>query len=217
MPAYSYLNGRLSIKGTIQNVQTWSINIGFTGPGTVTNTDLSTWLASLDTAIATWWNTGNGVKYVNPSYVQCTSSSAEYYAANSAVPMAQAAHTFASALPGNSTSYLPTQCAAVHSLHTNAAGRSNRGRLYVPVTGALLSSGPVLGTSNVDAMASSMSTLLHAINISSLAASAPQVIVRGSSVLSGYPVTSLSVDNEVDIQRRRADKLFASYTKTVTV
>jgi hypothetical protein len=74
----------------------------------------------------------------------------------------------------------------------------------------------VLATSQADAGANSTAALITAINASTFAGSAVSTIVAGTISLPGS-VTHVRCDNEMDIQRRRADKLVATYSKVTTV
>jgi hypothetical protein len=102
------------------------------------------------------------------------------------------------------------------ALQTALGGPHQRGRIYVPAVGASMFSPHVLATSQADAAANSTATLITAINASTFAASAVSVIVAGSISLPG-DVIQVKCDNEMDIQRRRADKLVATYSKVTTV
>ena len=216
--AFSYKSGRLTIFGSISTTQSWSINFGFEpGGADPSSSDLSTWLPTLDTPISTWWNTANGPKACNSSDTLVTGVRAEFYDAGASVPIASASHSFGTALAGFNSQYSPTQTSMCHTLLSAYSGQHYRGRVYVPTTALTLGSNHQPSSTFVDALSVSMANLIHAINISTLAASAPLVCIRGTGALSPSTVTSVRVDSEPDVQRRRADKVLASYTKTTSV
>lgn len=215
MPSLGYRHIRLSIYGTINTTQSWSINIS-TQPtaATVTNSDLASWLTAIDSAVqTTWWG---AVKALNAGQSNLLGIRASYYAAGSTTAAAAADHPFASLIAGTGPALMPTQSACVVSLLTNQSGRHYKGRLYVPVTGVTMTGTFKLSNGNVDTVNTFTAGLMTTLNATAVAGAANQVIVAGA-VSSPAAVLSCRTDNEVDIQRRRADKILASYFKTTSV
>lgn len=214
---FSYV--RLLMYGTIQSVQTWSTGVSLWNSawGNLGNGDLNTWLATLDTAAKAWWTTGAaGLASSNDAAVNYLGIKAEWYDAGSTVAGASSTHAFSAAQPGTSGSHLPTQCSLVVSTLSDNSGRRNRGRMYIPCTGTSLIANSKIASATVDQYVNSTQTWIQALNASSLAGSAPQAVIA-SNIPVPVAITQLRADNEMDIQRRRADKILGSYTKQVTI
>lgn len=121
---------------------------------------------------------------------------------------------FSSPIVGSSgSSPLPLQTAVVCSLLTGAAGRRNRGRMYLPVNAVALGTNHELTTTDVDALANAVKQWFDVLNASGN--NPVQVVsIAGSA---SRDVTQVRVDSRPDIQRRRANKQTADYTKTATL
>lgn len=116
---------------------------------------------------------------------------------------------------GASTDTLPNQCALVVTLRTALSGRRHRGRMYLPVTGLPLgSSGGQANTAHVTEIADAWGTCFSDWNASGDNGKIVVVSPTGSSF---SPVTTVSVDTRIDIQRRRANKQSINAVKTHAV
>lgn len=119
-------------------------------------------------------------------------------------------HTLGTPLAGSAGHNLPNQCTTVLSLRTGLPGRSNRGRMYVPCTGALLGNDGELSsavTTELSGHAGSSFTALNELGY------APAAVVSGTHT-THRAITDVIVDSRVDIQRRRANS--QSITLAVT-
>lgn len=106
-------------------------------------------------------------------------------------------------LPGvNTQSSQPDQCCLVASLRTGMSGRRHRGRVYWPLTGSGLVQGQV-----ADPLAQNHATwmrdLIQAWN-GHLADE--RMVVLSQTAGTSAPITAITVDTRVDIQRRRANR-----------
>lgn len=121
----------------------------------------------------------------------------------------------------SATSLLPNQCALVASLKTAVAGRRHQGRVYLPINKFALGSQGQLDTPTALSVAAWMADLIHRLNTHitpakigilsrvSLGAGAPTDAIQ--------PVTTVTVDTKIDIQRRRAKSAAAGGRGIVTV
>lgn len=104
---------------------------------------------------------------------------------------------------------LPNQCAVVASLKTANAGRTARGRMYLPAPNtSQLTESARLGPTQVAAYVDAMQTYLSGATTNGLGT------VVASAVLFGAlrPVTDVRVGDVMDTQRRRRDELLEVYT-----
>jgi hypothetical protein len=139
------------------------------------------------------------------------------YTAGSNVANIVVDHTFASPKLGNSATFIPTQAAVVASNLTGLSGRHNRGRSYLPATGAGMLTGHSLSTTDTDNVASAHRSLISNISAITYGSATTLGCVVLRNLATPANITSVKVDNEVDIQRRRADKIAATYSKTIAV
>lgn len=214
--ALPYAHGRLTIYGSILSVQSWSVNLGFTTDfSVVTNTNLNTWLSTIQANVLTWWNTANGPKATNSPNTNLQGLRAETYAASGTTAIHAARYSYAAPSAGTAAVYSAAQQACVCSLLTDSSLATARGRIYIPTTGLGLQSNQRYATATVDAMSSATQVLLTALNATTIAGSAVTMVVNGS--LGVHNITNVRCDDDPDIQRRRSDKILPSYYKTNTV
>ena len=123
----------------------------------------------------------------------------------------------ASSVPGTATAQTaPNQTAIVASLRTARAGRSSRGRIYLPMDAPVMAAdnGRLNPGVRVD-VCTAVANLLDNIGVFTPpgGASGPFPIAIQSQVRAGTPiqVTSVQVGDVLDTQRRRRDKLVESY------
>jgi len=108
---------------------------------------------------------------------------------------------------GSSTNQLPKQVALCGSLHTAHAGRRGRGRVFAGclTTAAITSTG-----SAATAIRTSLSGYLAALVAGFTGTNGPWVLsVFSRSDVALYPVTSVTIDTRMDVQRRRANRRVA--------
>lgn len=120
---------------------------------------------------------------------------------------------------GIGTVKLPPQCAVVLSLMTAKAGRSGKGRIYLPLLGTNIGPDGRIASGGTGGVAGPGARLLTDIN-SALAANQsgiPRVAVQSQAAGGGSSeVLAVRVGDVVDTQRRRRDALVENYV-TVAV
>lgn len=130
---------------------------------------------------------------------------AYWYAGGPAAAHSYGADYVTPAVGTGGTSVLPAQMCTVMSQRTGRPGRSYRGRAYLPgvVPSQVTTTGLVTGT-----LAQDLATA-YADWLSTVKADAGHMIgVVASSRLSAMtPITQVSVDTRLDVQRTRANKL----------
>lgn len=108
---------------------------------------------------------------------------------------------------GAGTPTVPTQCAVVATLLTGAAGVRNRGRVYWPIAGATTR---LMTTGQNTTVANETRDIIDALrtSVSSAWGTAAGPVVGNNGLL----VTRVRVDNVIDTQRRRRDKIAPTST-----
>lgn len=112
---------------------------------------------------------------------------------------------------GAATQALPDQCALVITLLTGYSGRRNRGRIYMPLSATTVTAGQVSST-NVDNIATWWKDLLVAWNGH---IGTQKCVVLSQTRGDGKEITEVVVDSKIDTQRRRADKVIPTYSKSL--
>lgn len=105
---------------------------------------------------------------------------------------------------------MPDQCTMVASLRTGRAGRSFRGRMYIPTPALTISNDSQVPSVNTVDIATRTATLITTINASSLG-----VVVMSATQTAATPVTAVQVNSVVDTQRRRTNKIVPNQTSIV--
>jgi len=104
---------------------------------------------------------------------------------------------------GTYSIYQPLQLSLVATLETGILGRSFRGRMYIPATG--------VDPTGHNADAGARNSMLDGLNAMFVAINADEnlgpVSVVSQTRNEHNPVTALSADNRLDIQRRRAQQV----------
>lgn len=110
------------------------------------------------------------------------------------------------AKPGTqlSPAILPNQCALVVTLKSATAGRSNQGRIYLPLTNTTLQTGGQVANTVASGVANWTANFISRLN--------SHIGTQRIGILSqkyGHfqPITTCTCDTRIDIQRRRANKL----------
>jgi hypothetical protein len=101
----------------------------------------------------------------------------------------------------------PFQACMVASMRTGLAGRSHRGRAYLPANGQGYGTTGFFGSTTYDDVAEGFAGILQTVND---AVTPGRVVVVSQTLTTYADVTSVIVDNRPDIQRRRANKLATS-------
>lgn len=198
---------RLSIEGTIQNTQSWSTGVSVQGPaGAPTQAQWLAWLTDVQAAFATYHDAANGAMHAISSQVSVKNLRAYYYPAGQTTSSGEGSVT--SPFTGPDSAVLPAQCSVVHSLRTASTSRHGRGRMYIPALAAPMSSATLrLGTGVAGPYATALAAFLSSIGglaIDSVP-TAPVIAPRGAGAL--IPIVTVQVDNVIDTQRNRRNKI----------
>jgi len=203
---------RVILSGTMPKGEIFSTGLSIDTGGGLTQATLQTMTNNFAGALpastfATFF------KANNPNNVIITKVRAEYYAAGSSHAAFSAEAAVLVAGTSSATAVLPNQVAMVATLLTGLAGRSFRGRMYLPVL-APPSTQAVVGdytNTTVDSAAAAVDGLLDDAEAAYLG---PAVVA--SPVASALtPITNIRVDSRCDTQRRRAASSLVDYTTTV--
>lgn len=142
-----------------------------------------------------------------------------FYATTPNDPATLVSHTALTGWTGTTSNTLPLQTAMCVTTHSNYAGASNRGRMYLPATGLNMDVHKFI-TTNVDQAVVAVKGLLEQGSLTIKLHSpvtAAQAIVFSPKKGTGQAITSVSADNKPDTQRRRAMSESPTYNKTQTV
>lgn len=202
--------------GLINGVQTWSIglwsNVG-TPTATPTQTDLDSALTAVLSLFSTFWTT---LKSRNSAGISYTNLSAYWYPGGSSTAVLVSKTSF-TAVVGTGSGPHPAYTSCCATLLTDAAGRSRRGRAYLPATAMAVNTSHQFASTDVDALANALAALTSGLNLVSIGGpwgNAP-VWVRSEKLGVAHTVQRIRIDNNPDTQRRREDKIVPSYFKTV--
>lgn len=209
---------RLVISGTIAGVQSWScgITVAPTATGQFSpepnQAILDTWVQNRVVNVRdmfTLAGTRNTtLKSLMGSSTQVDGLDAYFYPSGSDISTVQSTANFGAAIVGTSTVQLPAQAAVVASLRSGQPGRRGRGRLYLPLTGATIDNTLHLQTLPMQDVAQRVAQLLTDIGNSQVGGLDVDAVV--GSTFGAYVITSVVVDNDIDTQRRRSDKIVAT-------
>lgn len=122
--------------------------------------------------------------------------------------------TYSGAVPltandGTGLPRMPDQVAIVASLRTGLAGRSFRGRMYLPINNMTLGADGQMGSATGTLICNAVGAMLDACASSSLV---PNVVSATQSTQ--QPITLISMDTVLDTQRRRRNKIKPDATAT---
>lgn len=200
---------RLVAQGTLRTVQSWSIGMSFLVTAPHTQSELLSWLGTVDGLIKTFFQTS---QIQLSSWDTTTSYSRlaayEYTAAGGASSQAQ---IFSSGVTGTGSQNGPAQIALVLSVRSGIGGRNKRGRLYLPVTcKTLYSTNGQAAAADATSIANAFKTFIDAVNATHIGTD--PVIFGIASRASGFTVAAqdVKVDTKMDTQRRRTDKIQAT-------
>jgi hypothetical protein len=194
--------------------QTWSVGLGVqqSQASPPTPTQLDAWLTDLDADLQGWWTASSSLRGLNAANVEYHGARAYAYAANQTTAVSQAEHLFSTALVGAATTNsLPTQTSIVSSMLSGSPGRSHRGRRYLPLTSSPLTLNQLI-PGLVDALVDAEVNFLEAVNSTALGTGTGSAVIVNNK---DFPdlIRSVRIDSEPDVQRRRADKIVATYFK----
>lgn len=196
---------RLALSGHLYGSEIFQTNLWFTtivpgDPVPVNNTEAAAALDELTTG--TQW-TALLTALTGMLRAACGYDRADLYCYDAGGTAATAQASKSLTGPGTSTlGTLPNQVARVVTLNTNQAGRSRRGRLYLPATGLAMDATTGLFSANPSSVLDALSDYIGQQRISN---SWSAIVVSQKTTSYAY-ITSLKTDQRPDIQRRRANR-----------
>lgn len=208
---------RLVAGGNIAGSQTWSTGLSMNaGPGPYDQTVLTALLNEFRTRWTTFWGaSGAGTAGALASTLADLRLFRAYLYIFPGQPVALQAAIDITPIQGTVTPKMPPQCAVVASLRTGLPGRSFRGRSYLPAMAAALGGNAQLSFAQANSIATGYAALISAMNAYTTTGGYGDAVVAGQA--GNAPITSVVVDTEIDIQRRRADKILPAQAATVAV
>jgi len=205
-----YAYGRISFFGRIGADQSWSTGWSFTNTGTPSSQNLMDLLAyQVSQECDLMWNGNNqgvGAASLNAQDTTMTGVRAYWYPAGTNKASAQGEFIYSAPRVGTGTASLPTQTSVVVSTLSGNPGRANRGRMYLPATGATLN-GHQLVLAPTGQFTTQIGNALTNFNLIDSAVGDYRCVI--ASAQAPIPIVRVRVDTRPDIQRRRADKVFA--------
>lgn len=207
---------RLVHRGILAAGQTFSWRLTTQAPNTLAQTDLDTWLGSVQTAFNTLYTSTTGLRRIQaPTDVY---QQLQAYFLTTGSDRATIASQVAVSNNGFSTRSLPFQCALVISLRTIVPGRKGRGRVYMPISNTVDMAAGQLNLTAITALSAGFVTYLQALKGLSIGGQ-NTVPVIVSPLTSAIPaaVTRIVVDSVIDTQQRRRDKIGATATLSSNV
>lgn len=209
---------RLILDGTLySNSERFSTSVAFAaadGSAVSSQSALSTWAEAVRALLAPatgYSGTLRTLVGANGDYRKVRA----YYYPTVGQPATIAGESTGAIITGSGVQTCPPQCSVVASLLTGVPGRRTRGRMYFPYVSANFSNaGKISGPSTAAGISGAVAQFLGAVAdlVSSPAGFGPVVV----SEVGGFvtPVTSVSVGDVMDTQRKRRDDMVE--TRTVT-
>lgn len=206
---------RIVIGGSIAGGESWSVGWYYltSGAGSPTPADITNLAVDgLSLFNSKVWDPGTGVKLkaVNTSAFDLSFSKSYWYH-NGVVQMSGAA-TMTPSVGTGTTERLPLYTCRVVTLRTNRAGRSFRGRTYLPWTGNAPAAATGLWTNSSDTplhLADFLATFASTVN-GYLGSTSSGPVVVSTTHGTAEPIVRLEMDNKPDTQRGREKKIRAT-------
>lgn len=117
---------------------------------------------------------------------------------------------------GSASSNSPLYMCMVASLKTGLAGRTHRGRMYLPASGLDLTDAHRLNAAKAAAACTGLANWFQAINGGPAPADAKVAVVSQKNT-SWLEVSQVTIDDKPDVQRRRENKMDSGTTATAAV
>lgn len=193
--------------GALPGGEVWNTGHWMIGTGIDSNTSANAIAAQLTLAMTDSgapWGT-SGIQNINSAGV--TYKGAKVYHYMTGGPAASFQGESINLTPPAGTAgaqTMPDQCAVCVSLLTEASGRQNRGRMYLPINSATLPASGQLGTGTNTQYVTALKVYLQKATFR-IPGSSIVVMSNVGSHTTG--VTRLRADTIVDTQRRRTNKL----------
>lgn len=212
---------RFSIQGSMAS-DTWSINPWFSLGSSIGHTPSATELDTLASGAITdfdakvWSNATNGLKLSNAPYCSLTGIKASFYHDN---VLTQSATHGITPVAGTGSSIHPPYVALVATLLTSTAGRTNRGRMYMPATALGVSGTTGQQSGNPSAFTTNLASWFNnraAWGWGTWVLSMDPIVMTQRG---GAPsrITTVRMDTKFDTQRGREDKLIPATIASSTV
>lgn len=202
---------RIVLEGFLgAGVENWSCGLNFataTDGAVSTPVDLAVWAEAIRASFSatnTWnanlkacWGSNGSLQKVKAYYYDSITGPAGAVGESTGGPVA-----------GSGSLTMPPQCSVVASLLTGIAGRRTRGRIYWPrVTGSLDAGFKISGTPVPALLAPAFADFLEDTALASGLEGLQPVVVSKVGAGALTTVSSVSVGDIIDTQRRRRDKL----------
>lgn len=207
----NYTRNRLVLGGPTAFGDTWSVGLAVRTTSAMSQGTLEAWLAGIaDDVKASYYTAGSNC-WGAAAAVETRLAYMAAYHYDGSTPTAQftARYEWSSPIQGSGSSAGPGYVAMCCSLLTGSAGRSNRGRIYVPAEAAGYASGQ-FGASVVDTVGAGVRDLIDHINGSTIGGEAATVIIAGKN--GPIDVSRVRVDSIPDTQRPRFDNVNPLHT-----
>lgn len=213
--------GRLvkAVLGGAMATDTWSCGIWMDGSaigGSPTapqmNTFSNTVFSLFDTTV--WSASSNPYKARCATGTTLASVKTYFYASGALFQQGQSSNTVVAAT--GSTPH-PAYVACCVTIATAYAGRSNRGRMYLPATAFAVDPTTLQFGTGVSDVATKIAAFLTALNGTALNGGAPVVSIVSSTHGLVQRVSNVRCDSIPDTQHGRSNKFIAQYAGTATV
>jgi len=207
----------IQFSGGLPSGEVWSCGLRTTSPLTPGAGDNIAAIASgCVTPWTTFFTTSNVAAGANTTFTTVTARVISPAGVTTAIGVASPG----SAVVGLGANALPNQIARCFTLQTGRAGRSGRGRIYVPALGAVLGSTGLISSTFSLNCAQALATAIISMNSAIQAQTNVAVFIGVQSQVildNGARVLSVRVGNVLDTQRRRRDAMTEAYSSaTVT-
>lgn len=209
MPTPSIARYKVSFLGVIHGAP-WQTGCWFKtdNPGPPFQVDLDNWLVSLESLGAAWksrWQT------INSSQCVWNALKLDFYQASSLAVAVTSTRILTAPVTGSVTTESSPASSLVATLNTAHAGRSGRGRMYWPATGAYTPAGSPAGWpgATVIGAATDLSAYLTAINAINSPTTTGDLTACVQSTKDGqlYPITGVTFDGRPDAIEHRERRL----------
>lgn len=204
MAAKSYAYYRLVMTGPMSMAGTWSVGLAVTAPAAATAAGIQAWLDGIAADVASSYSNGTaswGAMATNGTNLAALRG--YHYPAGSKNADLTAVHAYGTPVAGLAGTGAQTMSACAVSLLTNAAGRHNRGRCYVPADGATFENHQFT-QAECNVVGAGFRDLIDHVNGSTIGGEDAQVVIA-SQLPTPPVVTRVRVDSLPDTQRPRAD------------
>lgn len=207
---------KISFQGTLPGGEIWETGFWVQNPGVTSNTEANA-LAELAYGQFTANDDSGGLRIaltiLADGQTKVTGCRTAVYTGGTHATYT-GVYVDATGLAGGGPATHPNQVCLVASLRTALAGRSHRGRMYLPCTGVTLQSNGQIDAGGVAAVAAGWATGFTDWNASG---DNGTVVVVSSAIGAATRITAVQVDSRPDVQRRRANRQNATAVNIAAV